>query len=103
VITFKDYYWGKVKAARSATQALPSPNALEKDIVNQLTASPIVRISNTEASVFSNKVSELTISAEVINELSDKVGAPMDHETEDEFVDRAKLTLKNILKIKLSR
>ena len=58
---------------------------------------------NNEASEFSNQVSELATSVEVINELSDEIGVPKNYETEDEFVERAKATLTKILKRKLSK
>ena len=49
---------------------------------------------------FSQKVSDYASSEEVISTLSDEIGTPKEHESEDEFVDRAKTTLKNILRKK---
>lgn len=100
--TLKDYL-EKEKAARNTSLALPSSNTLENVIAKELIASPLVKISNTEASDLSNKVSELATSVEVINELSDEIGVPKNYETEDEFVERAKATLTKILKRKLSK
>ena len=102
MITFKDYL-DQAKLARNTALALPSSNKLANIISQELIASPLVNISNTEAHELSNKVSELAISVEVINELSDEIGAPKNHETEDEFVERAKATLTNILKRKMSK
>ena len=96
-------YLEKEKAARNTSLALPSLNTLANVIVKEIIASPLVMISNTEASDLSNKVSELATSAEVINELSDEIGAPKNYEAEDEFVERAKTTLTKILKRKLSK
>ena len=100
--TLKDYL-EKEKAARNTSLALPSSNTLENVIAKELIASTLVKISNTEASDLSNKVSELATSVEVINELSDEIGVPKNYETEDEFVERAKATLTKILKRKLSK
>lgn len=99
---FKEYL-EETKTSRDTFLALPLSNSLANAIAKELIASPLVQISNTEASEFSHKVSELATSTEVINELSDEIGVPTSHETEDEFVERAKLTLAKILKIKLSR
>ncbi|MBD1877000.1 hypothetical protein H6F75_26295 [Nodosilinea sp. FACHB-131] len=46
---------------------------------------------------FSKKVSNYAASKEVISTLSDEIGTPKEDESEDEFVDRAKTALKNIL------
>ncbi|HHQ4520680.1 hypothetical protein AL345_09630 [Aeromonas caviae] len=96
-------YLEEAKIAKDTSLALPSSNALANVIAKELIASPLVQISNTEASEFSHKVSELATSAEVINELSDEIGVPKSYETEDEFVKRAKSTLTSILKRKLSK
>ena len=100
--TLKDYL-EESKVARATSLVLPSSKTLANVIAKELIASPLVQISNNEASEFSNQVSELATSAEVINELSDEIGAPKNHETEDEFVERAKSTLTKILKRKLSK
>lgn len=49
---------------------------------------------------FSKKVSNYAASKEVISTLSDEIGTPKEDESEDEFVERAKTTLKNILRKK---
>lgn len=67
-------YLEKEKVARNTSLALPSSNKLANIIAKELIASPLVKISNNEASELSNKVSELATSVEVINELSDEIG-----------------------------
>lgn len=96
-------YLEEAKMARNTSMLLPSSNALANVIAKELIASPLVQLSSTEASRFGHKVSELAMSAEVVTELSDEIGVPTSHETEDEFVERAKLTMKRILKRKLSK
>ena len=100
--TFKSYL-EKTKVAQNTSLALPSSKKLVNIISKELIESPLANISNTDASELSNKVSELATSAEVINEFSDEIGVPKNHETEDEFVERAKATLTKILKRKLSK
>lgn len=97
---FKDYL-EKIKIAKDTSLTIPSSNILGIAIRKEIVASTL-EISNVKTSELSNKISELATSAEVINELSDEIGEPKNHETEDEFVERAKSTLKNILKRKLS-
>lgn len=104
-------YMEKEKMLESKSVLIPSPNILAKVIEKDLIALPQMQLSNmgkmrfssTEASIFSHKVSELATSTEVITELSNEIGVPTSHETEDEFVKRAKLTMKKILKRKLSK
>lgn len=96
-------YLEKAKITRDAYIYLPSSGELINAITKELISSPLVKLSKTEASEFSHKVTEVAKSTEVINELSNEIGWPASHETEDEFVERAKLTLSKILKRKLSK
>jgi hypothetical protein len=50
---------------------------------------------------FAEKVSALSHSDEFISELSDEIGAPLDSETEDQFVTRAKEAMADLLRKKL--
>lgn len=52
---------------------------------------------------FSEELSQLVHSDNFLDELSDKIGQPTEAETEDEFVDRAKTTMRQMLKNKLSK
>jgi hypothetical protein len=58
-------------------------------------------ITKQTANDFSSEVMEVSTSDEVLNELSEKVGTPLESETEGEFVQRASSALKNILMSKL--
>jgi hypothetical protein len=100
--TLKEYL-EKAKIAKDTSLTLPLSNGLKNVIAKELIASPLVQISNVEASEFANKVCELATCAEVINELSTEIGAPTNNETEDDFVERSKLTLTKILKRRLSK
>lgn len=46
---------------------------------------------------FSHDVSVLAYSDEFLDELDSKIGMPLNNETEDEFVDRSKKIMKNLL------
>jgi len=59
-------------------------------------------LTKNQANEFSSKVMEVATSDNVIDELSEKVGTPLESETEDQFVQRASAVLKNILMSKLS-
>lgn len=50
---------------------------------------------------FAEKVSSLSHSDEFISELSEDIGSPMDAETEDQFVERAKKAVAELLRKKL--
>ncbi|MGB4497268.1 MAG: hypothetical protein WBI40_01095 [Methylococcaceae bacterium] len=52
---------------------------------------------------FAEKVSELAHSDDFLNEFSDDIGLPKDNESEDDFVERAKSTMKTLLMKKLSK
>lgn len=58
-------------------------------------------VTKKQANKFSSEVMEISTSDKVINELSEKVGTPLESETEDEFVQRASSALKKILMSKL--
>lgn len=60
-----------------------------------------VIVPKSRADDFSSKVIALTTSENIISELSEKVGVPLESETEEEFVRRASSTLKSILMSKL--
>lgn len=59
--------------------------------------------SNSEREKFAAKVSEFAHSDDFLNEVSDDIGLPKDNESEDEFVERAKSTMRTLLMKKLSK
>lgn len=59
--------------------------------------------SNNKEEQFSEELSQLVYSDNFLDELSDKIGQPTEAETEDEFVNRAKTTMRQMLKNKLSK
>ena len=101
---FKEFF-EKSNLENSTALSIPSPNTLAITLKSGILASSssFAKISDEDATEFGHKVSELVTSDELINELSDEIGVPASHETEDEFVKRAKLTLRKILKEKLSK
>lgn len=72
-----------------------------KSISNIALLSTIKSITKSEAEKFSQEAIQIAESDEVMDDLSNQVGRPLEGESEDEFVDRAKSTLKRILKEKL--
>lgn len=65
-------------------------------------AQGIASINNLEATKFSQKVAELSVSDDVLNELVTTLDPPNPNESEDEFVARGKAILTHILRKKLS-
>lgn len=59
-------------------------------------------INNLEAKEFSQKVAKLSVSDDVLNELVTTLDIPNPNESEDEFVERGKAILTQILRQKLS-
>lgn len=84
---------------------LPAPlsKSVSLAVENALATSSLTKMSTDKVEEFSNKVSELATSDVVLHELSNKIGMPKEFETEEEFVNRAKSALANILKAKLSK
>lgn len=70
-------------------------------IVNAMLVSGAIN-SESKAKKFGREVTTLAGSDEIMTELSNKVGAPLLNESEDEFVARAKLSFKKILMARLS-
>ncbi|HEY8329674.1 MAG TPA: hypothetical protein VIO59_14655 [Rhodanobacter sp.] len=76
---------------------------LTKSMSSGISLATTLHMPSDKVGAFSQQVSELATSDDVINELSDALGAPKPNETEDEFVARAKATMTRILKQKLSK
>lgn len=92
----------KTESNENGSALVPSSRKLQSLILNEVNGGSPIKVSIGEAEDFSRRVSELSTSDDVINDLSDRLGAPKDNETEDEFVSRAKAVLTEILKRKLS-
>ena len=60
-------------------------------------------ISSNDREKISSEVVQVANSDEVLAELSESIGEPKENESEDEFVERAKSTLANILRNKLMK
>lgn len=60
-------------------------------------------VTQKKAYEFGSEVMEISTSDKIIDEFSEKVGTPLESETEDEFVQRASSVLKSILMSKLGK
>lgn len=97
--SFKEF----VDSVKNAPISLEN-NSSKKGLVTQINQSLALSemsISNSDSEAFASEVTELAHSNEVLTELSNKIGKPYKTESEDEFVDRAKLTFAKILSGKL--
>jgi hypothetical protein len=98
-------------------ESMPSKNSSEISVTNKissiLTSIPAVtgyafalsKPSKEDLNVekFSTEVSKLAYSGEFLDEFSKDIGQPKENESEDEFVNRAKKTMKDLLRKKLSK
>jgi len=96
---FKDFV-NSVKDNPKLLELRSSTTELATKISGSLISAPI-GLSNSESEKFGSEVTKLAHSDEVLNELSKEIGKPKEVETEDEFVERAKSSLANILRNKL--
>lgn len=94
----KEFLSGPVDASVSKELALKKASS---DIASVVLVNEIVN-SEKKSDKFAQEVTKLASSDQVILELSDKVGAPLPSESEDEFVARAKQSFKKILMARLS-
>lgn len=79
-----------------------SSQELRTRISSSLTSATL-SISSSDSDRFGNEVVKMANSDEVLTELSQSIGDPMEMENEDEFVERAKSALATILKRKLMK
>ena len=105
----------------NAEKHLPTERSIESidttNIINELKiAAPLAQLNviglglaqlqdgfkDKLAKSFLEKVNTLSRSQEVISELTNDIGVPLENETEDEFVARAKGAMAKILHRKLS-
>jgi len=75
---------------------LSTSKGLSRNLENEFDVS-VLNLSKSDKEKFTSKVIEIVNSDDVLDELSQSIGQPNDEETEDEFVNRAKSTLRNIL------
>lgn len=95
---FKDF----VKSKQKNVLCLTSSSDLTARIGNTLATSIFASIiSRSDSEKFSEEVVKVANSDEVLNDLSEEIGVPMEAESEDDFVERAKATLAKILKRKM--
>lgn len=88
----------------SPSQALPASNttlpaiqlALTATVGGLLSLAPF-SISRNEQQEFSEEVSSLVQDEVFLSEFSDQIGQPLENESEDEFVERGKDKLKQML------
>jgi hypothetical protein len=108
VSDFKDFF----KSAKTENNLLSKSDS-EIAIAHTIATSAMSLVShfgsvsgsnlNKEKEKFSAEVSKLAHSDDFIETLSKDIGKPRDSESEDEFVDRAKRTMKDLLRKKLSK
>ncbi len=104
--SFKDFFNSKTKNPQGTTAIA----AVSSAVARGLTSSPdvitvttrTVEWSNSDKEKFAHQVGELVGSEEFVTELSDQIGKPLPGESEDEFVERAKNSMKALLRGKLA-
>jgi len=90
---FKDFYENNKK------ELVISSSGLARAINSNI----LFGLSKNKEKEFANKISKIAYSDEVLTELSDEIGTIQEEETEEQFVNRAKSSLRKILKDKLSQ
>jgi len=106
---FKDFFDSKKSGNTALISKAESKIAIAAKINNLLIANPVIgSFSNSgkkEIAVeeFSNEVSQMVNSDKFLDEFSKDVGMPKVDESEDEFVNRAKDVMRNLLRAKLSK
>jgi hypothetical protein len=71
--------------------------ALHSNLGQKSTTCDISLNSNDEKQKFSEKVANLVQDEVFLSEFSDRIGEPLEHESEDEFVKRGSETLRQML------
>ncbi|MGC5699137.1 hypothetical protein J4P02_02920 [Pseudomonas sp. NFXW11] len=89
----KDYL-----VTKASTQVLA--NALT-DVEFSVGSAAIATLGKTKAGEFAGEVVELVSNKEFLSQLSNDIGEPAEAETEEQFIARAKKTMKALLKSKL--
>ena len=90
MLNFNDF----IKKINSNTELLPSTKKQEQIISGALNNSTL-NFSNKEK--FSVELAQIVRSDDFIESLSEKIGQPQANETEDDFVKRAKNSMRSLL------
>jgi hypothetical protein len=98
--TFKEFFDKKQSKSEQTTKLA---NSLMTTITTFTTFSPFLNLSLSKKEKFCTEVSELVHSDDFLDEFSKVIDKPKDNESEDEFVDRAKRSMKSLLMKKLSK
>lgn len=103
MLSFKDFVSGSGKKDSPQLRAHEKPNGeskLDHQIV-QIEHFLPEQFSLAEKEKFGTEISALVQSESFVGELSKSIGKPDAHESEDEFVSRAKSALERLLRDKL--
>lgn len=105
VTSFKDFF-KSVKTTDILLSIGDSRAAIATKVCKEITIikstnTDVFPISNSDIKSFGEYVSQRIHSDDFLDELSANIGTPKDNESRDEFIDRAKDTMKNLLREKL--
>ena len=105
VTSFKDFF-KSVKTTDTLLSISDSRAAIATKVCKEIaiiksTNTDVLPISNSDIKSFGEYVSQRVHSDDFLDELSANIGTPKDNESRDEFIDRAKDTMKNLLRAKL--
>lgn len=95
--TLKDYFDSVYKDKKASTN-ISLENSIKTEILDIL---PNLQVS--KAVKFSEDVTSIVTSDNVIKSLSDRLGSPKENETEDDFVKRGRSILEDIIRKKIKR
>lgn len=105
--TFKDFFFKKSNASSSdlkpflLSQSIENTSLKISGFITTGILPSSLSLTTNEKKEFSEKVSTLVHSEDFIQNLSNAIGEPKKHESEIEFVSRAKNTMRKLLKEKL--
>ena len=105
MVSFKKFF----SNLENNTLKLPPPKKLKADLAEKINISLACvsvfkgpeQAQKEMAESFSHNVSELVHGEKFVDEFSNKIGIPKESETEDEFVERAKKIMKEMIREKL--
>jgi len=92
-MSVKDFLVTKVGA--------PLLNTTLAGVQTEVGIATLATLGKSKASEFAGEVRALVSNEDFIAQLSEDIGEPKEAETEEEFVNRAKQTMKDLLKSKL--
>ncbi|MBG6077978.1 hypothetical protein [Polaromonas sp. CG_9.11] len=108
---FKDFFFSKDSSnqttlSKDSSGLSVSVNKVYKDVVVRLSEKNLINtisLSNSEKTKFEQEIGNHVISEDFISELSSRINLPKAHESEDEFVARAKQSMRYLLKEKFKK